>query len=168
MRYVLQSAVEAVRDLLEGPGGIRSQLEQMAATDPEHALLSSAFSIRSYGLKRGLVADEEFTTEPRIRIQVEKLVNRRSLKYAPFSGTCNMVLAIEANGDRHDIVAGQLNCITDAILLVLDNHVGELDDGIYFGGGYELQIGPVDRGGRGFQQTAQVRFELAMDDDGED
>lgn len=168
MGYVVQSAIETVRELLEGAGGVRSQLEQMAAGEPERALLGGCFAVRPYGLKRGLAPDEEFSAEPRIRIQVEKLINRRSLKFAPFSGVCWMILAIEANGDRHDLVASQLNAIADAVLLVLDNHVGELGRGIYYGGGYELQVSPIDRGGRGFQQSAQVRFELAIDDEGED
>lgn len=168
MGYVVQSAIEAVRELLEGAGGVRSQLEQFAADDPERALAAGGFAVRPYGLKRGLVPDEEFSTEPRIRIQVEKMANKRTLKYAPFSGVAVMLLAIEANGDRQDQVATQLNAIADAVLLVLDNHVGALGNGIYYGGGYELQMTPIDRGGRGFQQMAQVRFELAIDDEGED
>lgn len=168
MGYVVQSAIETVRELLEGAGGVRAQLELFAAQAPERALAAEGFAVRPFGLKRGLVPDEEFSAEPRIRIQVEKLANKRTLKYAPFSGTAAMLLAIEANGDRHDQVATQLNAITDAVLLVLDNHVGELGNGIYYGGGYELQMAPIDRGGRGFQQTAQVRFELAIDDEGED
>lgn len=168
MGYVVQSAIETVRDLLEGAGGVRTQLEQFAAEEPERALSAGGFAIRPFGLKRGLVPDEEFSTEPRIRIQVEKLANKRTLKYAPFSGVSVMLLSIEANGDRQEDVATQLNAIADAVLLVLDNHVGELSHGIYYGGGYELQMTPIDRGGRGFQQTAQVRFELAIDDEGED
>lgn len=168
MGYVVQAAIEAVRALLEGAGGVRSQLEQFSADGPERALAGAGVAVRPYGLKRGLVPDEEFSTEPRIRIQVEKLANKRTLKYAPFSGISLMLLAIDANGDRQDQVAMQLNTIADAVLLVLDNNVGELSKGIYYGGGYELQMTPIDRGGRGFQQMAQVRFELAINDEGED
>ena len=167
MGYVVQNAIDTVRVLLEGAGGVQTQLEQLAATEPERALAAGCFAIRPYGLKRGLTPDEEFSVEPRIRIHVEKLINKRTLKYAPFSGVCVMALAIEATGDRQDLVATQLNSIADAVLLVLANNVGELGNGIYYGGGYELQMTPVDRGGRGFQQLAQVRFELAIDDEGE-
>ncbi len=167
MGYVVQAAIETVRQMLEGPSGIRTQLEQSAAGEPERALSASGFAVRPFGLKRGVVPDEEFSAEPRIRIQVEKLANKRTVKYVPFSGPAVMLLAVEANGDRQEQVAMQLNATVDAILLVLDNHAGELRRGIYYGGGYELQVAPIDRGGRGFQQTAQIRFELAIDNEGE-
>ena len=162
--YVVQKAIETVNSLLSGSGGIRVQLEQMAELEPELAESVAGFLIRGFGLKRGLVADEEFTCDPRIRIQVEKLVNQRRLKYLPFSGACSVLLTVEAADDRQALVAAQLNAISDAILLVLDNHVGELAEGVYYGGGYEMTVAPMDKGRHGFQQLAQIRFELAMEE----
>ena len=162
--YVVQKAIETVNSLLSGSGGIRVQLEQMAELEPELAESVAGFLIRGFGLKRGLVADEEFTCDPRIRIQVEKLVNHRRLKSRPVSGACSVLLTVEAADDRQALVAAQLNAISDAILLVLDNHVGELAEGVYYGGGYEMTVAPMDKGGHGFQQLAQIRFELAMEE----
>lgn len=167
MGYVVQNTIETIRALLEGAGGVLVQLEQMGSTDPDRALAAAGFAVRPFGLNKGLVADEEFSAEPRIRILVEKLTNKRALKYAPLSGNCIVALLLEANGDRQDVVAQQLNAIADAVLLVLDNHAGELDRGTYYSGGYELRMFPVERGGRAFQQRAEVRFELAIDDVGE-
>ncbi|MCZ2156381.1 MAG: hypothetical protein LC114_21170 [Bryobacterales bacterium] len=164
----MQTAIDAVQRMLEGPSGIRTQLEQRAAEEPERALSASGFVIRTFGLKRGVTPDEEFSAVPRIRIQVEKLANKRTLKYVPFSGPASMLLLVEASGSRQDEVAMQLHAIVDAILLVLDNHTGALYRGVYFDGSYELQMAQMERGGAGFQQTAQVRFELTIDDEGED
>lgn len=164
--YVLQKAIDVIESLLTGPGGIRVQVEQLADSDPVTAHAISSFVVRGYPLKRGVTADEEFTCDPRIRIQVEKLVNAQRQKFVPFSGHCQMLLLVEATDDRQDLVAAQLNALCDAILLVLDNHVGTLAPGVCYGGGYELAIAPMDRGAQGFQQVAQVRFQLSMDEGG--
>lgn len=163
MGYVVQKAIDTVMDLLSGPGGIQVQLEQMADEQPELAQSVAGFVIRGFNLKRGTVADEDFTSDPRIRIQVDKLVNSRRLKYTPFSGSCFLSLFVEAADDRQELVTAQLNAISDAILLVLDNHAGCLRPGVYYGGGYELSLAPMERGGHGFRQVAQVKLELTMD-----
>ncbi len=168
MAYVLQRAIQTVVDLLSGPGGIGVQLQQMAALQPELAESVAGFQVRGFPLKRGLVSDEEFSCDPRIRIQVEKLANTQRLKFMSFSGYCAMLLSVEAADDRQELVAAQLAAICDAILLVLDNHVGQLAPGICYGGGYELSLSPMDRGGQGFHQVAQLRFQLAMDEGGND
>jgi hypothetical protein len=166
MGYVVQKAIDTMVSLLEGPGGIQVQLAQMAETQPEVADAIADFVIRGFGLKRGVQPDEEFTCIPRIRVQAEKLANQRRLKYLPFSGTCWLQISVDASDDRQELVAAQLNAICDAILLVLDNHVGELCGGVYYGGGYELTVQPMDKGSKGYQQTGLVRLELAMEEGG--
>ncbi len=166
MAYVLEKAIQTIVDLLTGAGGVGVQLEQLAEGRPELAQSVAGFVVRGYPLKRGVVADEQFTCDPRIRIQVEKLANTQRQKFMPFSGFCAMLLTVEAADDRQDLVAEQLTAICDAILLVLDNHVGQLAEGVCYGGGYELAISPMDRGGHGFHQVAQLRFQLAMEEGG--
>ncbi|MCU0227257.1 MAG: hypothetical protein MUF01_06420 [Bryobacterales bacterium] len=166
MGYVLQRAIQSVVSLLTGPGGIGVQLEQLADDQPAVAHAIAGFVVRGYPVKRGVVPDEDFTCDPRIRIQVEKLVNSQRVKFIPFSGHCSILLTVEAADDRQELVAEQLNAICDAILLVLDNHVGQLAPGICYGGGYELSVAPMDRGGHGYQQVAQLRFQLAMEEGG--
>jgi hypothetical protein len=167
MGYVIQKAIDTMVSLLEGPGGIQVQLAQMADSNPEVADALRDFVIRGYGLRRGVQIDEEFVCIPRIRVQAEKLANQRRLKYLPFSGTCWVTISVEATDDRQELVAAQLNGICDAILLVLDNHVGELCRGVYYGGGYELSVQPMDKGAKGYQQVGQVRLELGMEQGGE-
>jgi|GEM_PF-5814369 len=166
MGYVLQKAIDAVVLLLSGPSGIKIQLEQMAQDNPELADSICSFTIRGFHLKQGVVSDEDLSGDPRIRVQVNKLVNDRRLKYASFSGTCGITLLVEASDDRQELVTAQLNAISDAILLTLDNQVGCLRAGVYYGGGYELSMQPMERGGDGFRQVAQVKLELAMDEGG--
>ncbi|MCW5963463.1 MAG: hypothetical protein KIT83_05445 [Bryobacterales bacterium] len=166
MGYVLEKAIKTVVDLLSGPGGIGVQLEQMAEEQPELAESVAGFVVRGFPLKRGVAPDEDFSCDPRIRVQVEKLANTQRLKFMPFAGHCAMLLSVEAADDRQELVASQLTAICDAILLVLDNHVGQLAPGICYPGGYELAVSPMDRGGQGFQQVAQLRFQLAMEEGG--
>jgi hypothetical protein len=166
MAYVLQKVIDTVTDVLSGPGGIPVQLEQLAGEEPELAHSIAGFVIRGFTVKRGVNADEDVTTDPRIRIQVDRLENSKRLKYAPFSGSCQLSLFVEAADARQELVTAQLNAISDAILLVLDNHNGCLGPGIYYGGGYELSLSAMEKGGPGFRQVAQVKLELTLDEGG--
>jgi hypothetical protein len=55
-----------------------------------------------------------------------------------------------------------LQAYVDAITQVLDNSRGDLGDGTFFDGGYEVTFGGVKHGGRHFLQIAKVLFVLEV------
>lgn len=69
-----------------------------------------------------------------------------------------MTAEVRVSQDRLEGVESQLQLYVDALTQVLDQGRGDLGDGVFYAGGYEVSYSPVKHGGRNFLQTAKVTF----------
>lgn len=99
---------------------------------------------------------------PVIHVYTEKVLNALREKFRGFSGETQPVIEIRVSQDRLDGLEAQLHLYVDAVTQVLDGSRGDLGDGFFYAGGYDISYGPVTHGGRNFLQIAKVSFTLDL------
>jgi hypothetical protein len=97
---------------------------------------------------------------PVVHVYCDRAVNSGREKFRTFSGTADLNIEIRVSHDHIEELHSQLQLYVEAITDVLDRNRGKWSDGAYFPGGYEIQFGPIKRGGRNFLQSAKVRLEI--------
>jgi hypothetical protein len=102
---------------------------------------------------------------PAFQIYCEKLTNSLREKFRTFSGTARMVIEARASQDRLEGLEDRLYVYVDAITNLLDASRGDLGQGMFYTGGYEVTFGAVKHGGKNFLQTAKVVFEVEISTD---
>src|ERR1700728_1017356 len=102
---------------------------------------------------------------PLVYVYCTKVVNALREKFRTFSGEAEMVVEARVSQDRLDQIETNLQAYVDAITQVLDNSRGDLGDGAFFAGEYEVTFGGVKHGGRNFLQIAKISFALEISAD---
>lgn len=102
---------------------------------------------------------------PSFQIYCEKLTNSLREKFRTFSGTARMAIEARASQDRIEGLEDRLYVYVDAITNLLDASRGDLGQGMFYTGGYEVTFGAVKQGGKNFLQTAKVVFEVEISTD---
>ena len=99
---------------------------------------------------------------PSFYIYCEKMTNALREKFRTFSGTARMVVEARASQDRIEGLEDRVHVYVDAITNLLDASRGDLGQGMFYTGGYEVTFGAVKHGGKNFLQTAKVVFEVEI------
>lgn len=99
---------------------------------------------------------------PSFYIYCEKMTNALREKFRTFSGTARMVVEARASQDRIEGLEDRVHVYVDAITNLLDGSRGDLGQGMFYTGGYEVTFGAVKHGGKNFLQTAKVVFEVEI------
>jgi hypothetical protein len=99
-------------------------------------------------------------TYPAVYVYCEGLANQLKEKFRTFSGKAHMAIEVRVSYDGLETLARDLQFYTSAAAEVLDSHRGEWDNGMFYAGGYQVEFGPVKRGGRNFLQTAKISFDV--------
>lgn len=99
---------------------------------------------------------------PLMQVYCEKIVNDLTEKFRTFSGRVQMTMELRHSQDRLDGLQDALELYVDAATRVLDTSRGDWGDGMFYGGGYQVNFGAVKQGGRNFIQVAKVTFEIGV------
>lgn len=99
---------------------------------------------------------------PLVHVYTSKLSNLLREKFRRFSGEAQMAAEVRISQDRLEGLELLVQLYADAVVQVLDQSRGDLGDGVFYGGGYEISYGPVKSGGRNFIQVAKVTFVLEI------
>lgn len=99
---------------------------------------------------------------PSFYIYCEKMTNALREKFRTFSGTARMVVEARASQDRIEGLEDRVHVYVDGITNLLDASRGDLGQGMFYTGGYEVTFGAVKHGGKNFLQTAKVVFEVEI------
>jgi hypothetical protein len=94
-----------------------------------------------------------------IYLYLEKLVNNQREKFTRFSGYAQAVIELRATNDRADDLERTTEVYTEALLAAVVG-MTPVSQGCYFTGSYEVDFGPVKRGGRNFQQITKIRLRV--------
>ncbi len=149
MAQVGTVCTKRVTELLMQPTGLPFQAAEVS---PHQVLAQNvAFELaeRTAGVKY-----------PAFYVYCEKITNQLREKFRAFSGKAHMVIDVRVSKDRLEHVEEELQSYSEAVTRVLDSHRGNWEQGVFFGGGYEVTFGPVKHGGRNYIQTAKVMFDL--------
>lgn len=93
-------------------------------------------------------------------VYCDRVLNPLREKFRTFSGTAQLNVEVRVSHDHIGELQKQLQMCVEAVTNVLDGRRGAWSAGLFYGGGYEIAIGPVKKGGRNFIQSAVVRLEV--------
>lgn len=102
---------------------------------------------------------------PLVYVYCNKVVNELREKFRVFSGHAEMVVEARISQDRLDDLQTNLQSYVDAIVEVLNDNRGDWGDGVFYGGGFEVDFGRIKHGGRNLIQTATISFALEVSAD---
>jgi hypothetical protein len=93
---------------------------------------------------------------PVVYVYCQKVKNDLREKFRTFSGTVDLSVDIRVSHEHMDDLQTSLQTYVDTVTDVLDKKRGQWAPGVFYTGGYEIQYGPIKRGGRNFVQAAKV------------
>lgn len=104
-------------------------------------------------------------TYPRVCIYSSVLKNTHAEKFKTLSGTVSVVTEIWASGNRVTDTDCWIHFYVEAVTEIYRQSAGDLNDGFYFSGAYDVQFSPPKAGGFGFSQSAKVTCILNVSQD---
>jgi hypothetical protein len=100
---------------------------------------------------------------PTVVVYCEKLNNTLKEKFRVFSGTALAIVEVRHTQDQIQNMQETLEVYIAAACQVLDSNDsnrGDWGNGLFYRGGYQVNFGPVKRGGRNFLQIARITVEV--------
>ncbi len=154
-----------VREVLSSEQALPGQIARLSleAGVPEQRLGISQLLVRNVSAE--IAEKSTGVSYPSFHIYCEKLTNSLREKFRTFSGTARMAVEARASQDRIEGLEERLSVYVDAITSLLDVSRGDLGQGMFYTGGYEVTFGAVKHGGKNFLQTAKVVFEVEISTD---
>lgn len=95
---------------------------------------------------------------PALHVYCDRVVNDLKEKFRTFSGKAHVAIEVRISQDRLEGLERQLQLYVDAATWVIDVNRGDWGNGMFYGGGYEIQFGPAKHGGKNFIKTAKIVF----------
>jgi hypothetical protein len=99
-------------------------------------------------------------TYPRVCLYSSALKNTHIEKFKSLSGTVSVMTEIWASGNLVSDTDQWIHFYVEAVTEIYRQNVGNLNDGLYFSGAYEVQFQPPKAAGLGFAQSAKVACTL--------
>jgi|UPI000365CE2F hypothetical protein len=99
---------------------------------------------------------------PRLSVFCSRFVNQHREKFRSLSGTLAITVEIAVTADLVDLVENWMHYYVEAVSNILRKSAGDLGDGVFFPGTYQVDVQLAQTGGSGFLQLAQVTCELGV------
>jgi hypothetical protein len=95
-------------------------------------------------------------TYPRVCLYSSALKNTLAEKFKSLSGTVSVVTEVWASGNLVSDTDQWIHFYVEAVTDIYRQNLGDLSDGFYFSGAFDVQFQPPKAGGIGFSQSAKV------------
>ncbi len=125
------------------------QLPQISAADILERHVAAELAEKTSGVRY-----------PVVYVYCEKVVNDLREKFRTFSGTADLCVDIRVSHEHMNELQSSLQTYVEAVTDVLDKKRGRWSTGVFYSGGYEIEFGPIKRGGRNFIQSAKVELRV--------
>jgi hypothetical protein len=159
MLAVSTRATEVLGDILTSEDGIGAQLNALRQAGLS-GLGNDAVSVMKGNYSIALSDRTKGVKYPQIVVYCVRVENSLRQKFQQFSGKVDMVVEIRHSADRLDRLEAETQGFVEAVLRVLDQSRGELSEGLYYSGRYDVRFEPIGKGGKNFAQTAKVGLSL--------
>ena len=156
------AATSTVIQRLTSPTGINASLGMLSAPDSLLARPMDPAQVRAQNAAADLAERLAVMKYPNISVYCEKIVNSLNEKFRTFSGNMTLAIEIRHSQDRLDGLQDALELYVDSVTQVLDGERGDWGDGMFYSGGYEINISAVKTGGKNFMQSAKVVFKVEV------
>ncbi len=99
---------------------------------------------------------------PRICVYSSGLKNSHLEKFRSISGSISVVAEIWTSANFLSDTDRWIHFYVDAFTTIMGSNIGDLGDGLFFPGTFDMQFQPPKRGGFGFLQMAKVTCNLTV------
>jgi len=160
MPAIAAAATQQVVNILGASTGLPFAISTLKETDTVDLPPIGAAQVASQNIAFDVVERTAGVTYPALYVYCEGLANQLTEKFRTFSGKASMAMEVRVSYDRLDTLGRDLQLYCSAATQVLDSQRGDWGNGMFYGGGYKVEFGPVKRGGRHFIQTAKISFDV--------
>jgi hypothetical protein len=160
MPAVGAAATRKIVDILAGGTGLPFTLASVTERESVELAPINALQVAAQNIAFEVAERTAGVTYPAVYVYCEGLTNQLKEKFRTFSGKAQMATEIRVSYDGFDNLGRDLQLYASAVGEVLDSHRGDWGGGMFYAGGYQVDFGPIKRGGKNFLQTAKISFEL--------
>ena len=154
-------AVRAAQNMLVGESGLKVSVE--AIREQNGTLASEArFQIDTDYWSQKLSERIPLNRNPKISIALIKLYRGQKEKLAEFGALATLQMELVSTHERADSLQVLQSDFVDALCDVLNRNQGLWGKGVYYAGGFTVDISPVAKGGLNFVQNATISFEIHL------
>ena len=158
MARISRIATSALSAHLTGDQGVPDKVGQLILAGEDQLSPLSAADILDGHIAADIAEKTSGVRYPVVYVYCEKVKNVLREKFRTFSGTVDLAVEIRVSHEHMSHLQESLQTYVEAVTDVLDKRRGRWTSGIFYTGGYEIQYGPIKRGGRGFIQPAKVEL----------
>ena len=154
-------AVRAAQNMLVGESGLKVSVE--AIREQNGTLANEArFQIDTDYWSQKLSERIPLNRNPKISIALIKLYRGQKEKLAEFGALATLQMELVSTHERADSLQVLQSDFVDALCDVLNRNQGLWSKGVYYAGGFTVDISPVAKGGLNFVQNATISFEIHL------
>jgi hypothetical protein len=153
-------AARKVSDLLTGENALERKINALAGSSNLMlpGITSSGVVLSSASAE---MADKDFQlTYPRISLYSTTIKNTQIEKFRSLSGTVSVTADLWASANLLQDTDLWIHFYVEAMTEILRQNIGDLGDGMFFSGAYEVQFQPPKVGGFGWVESAKVNCDL--------
>ncbi len=162
MSLIATLGTSKVAGLLRGAAGLQASVTAAAESMGAPSIAVSDAQILTANIAADLIGQSTAYRFPAVHVYCEKAFNSLREKFRRFSGTASMAIEVRASSDRLDGLDPTATLMVSAVTAILDQNRGDLGDGVFYGGAYQISYSPVKHGGKNYLQTAKVSFDLEI------
>lgn len=160
MARISSIATSALSQHLSGEQGVSEKIGQLILSTGINMPTIASSDIMERHVAAELAEKTSGVRYPVVYVYCEKVTNNLREKFRTFSGTADLSVEVRVSHEHMDELQGWLQTYIEAVTEVLDKKRGQWANGVFYTGGYEIQFGPIKRGGRSFVQTAKVELKV--------
>jgi hypothetical protein len=155
-------ASQKLASLLTNDGALPKQIQALADAAGQTVPVIPVDRVSLSAAAPDLADKNIQLTYPRVCLYSIGLKNSHIEKFKSLSGTVSVVTEVWASGNLVNDTEQWMHYYIEAITMLYRQGAGDLYDGFYFSGAYEVQVQPPKAGGIGFSQSAKIACTLNM------
>lgn len=154
-------AINAAREMMAGDSGLKFSVEAMQALRGELGQ-EAKFRIDTDYWAAKQTERIPPNRYPKVSIALVKLKRGPETKLARYEAVATIDLELAITHERADSLQSLTGDYVDAICDVLNRNQGLWSSGVYYPGGFSVDITPVSKGGLNFVQSATISLEIHL------
>lgn len=154
-------AVTAAQDILAGESGLKISVEAIQELRGQLAK-EARFQVDTDHWNPKMTERIPANRNPKISVSLVKLYRGQKEKLAEFTALATLQLELSSTHERADSVQSLVSDYVDALCDVLNRNQGLWSKGVYYAGGFDVDISSVSKGGLNFVQSATISIQIHL------
>jgi hypothetical protein len=155
------NVVKAAQNILAGESGLKLSVEAIQELRGQLAK-EAKFEVDTDHWNAKQIERVPLNRNPKISVALTKLHRGQKEKLAEFAAIATLQFELTSTHERPDSLQALVSDYVDAICDVLNRNQGLWSKGVYYAGGFTVDIAPISKGGLNYVQSANVAFEIHL------